>query len=146
MSRNYSVRLLSWADAREQACRVRFAVFVEEQGVPQEIELDEWDAPSEHALVLDAAGRAIATGRLLPDGHIGRMAVLRDWRGQGVGAAVLSALIARARVRGMTRAVLNAQTRAQGFYARFGFARIGAEFMEAGIPHVNMERLLDKSD
>ena len=146
MSRNLPVRLLTWADAREQACRVRFAVFVEEQGVPPEIELDEWDAPSEHALVLDAAGRAIATGRLLPDGHIGRMAVLRDWRGQGIGAAVLSALITRARDRGMKRALLNAQTRAQGFYARFGFTRIGAEFMEAGIPHVNMERFLDESD
>jgi len=143
MSPDYSVRLLSWTDAGEQARRVRFAVFVEEQGVPPEIELDEWDAPSEHALVLDAAGRAIATGRLLPDGHIGRMAVLRNWRGQGVGAAVLNALLTRARDRGMKRAVLNAQTRAQGFYARFGFARSGAEFMEAGIPHVHMERLLD---
>lgn len=124
---------------------MRFAVFVEEQGVPPEIELDEWDAASDHALAIDETGRTIATGRLLADGHVGRMAVLREWRGRGVGAAVLEALLARARDRGMKRAVLNAQTHAQGFYARFGFTRIGAEFMEAGIPHVSMERHLDRS-
>jgi len=121
---------------------VRFAVFVEEQGVPAEIELDEWDAPSEHAIAVDVAGRPIATGRLLPDGHVARMAVLPNWRGRGVGAAVLDALLARAVARGMERAVLNAQTQAREFYARFGFIQVSDEFMEAGIPHVTMERRL----
>lgn len=121
---------------------MRFAVFVEEQGVPAEIELDEWDAASEHAIAADAAGRPIATGRLLPDGHVGRMAVLPNWRGRGVGAAVLEALLARAVARGMERAVLNAQTQAREFYARFGFTQVGDEFMEAGIPHVTMARRL----
>ena len=121
---------------------MRFAVFVEEQGVPAEIELDEWDAASEHAIAADAAGRPIATGRLLPDGHVGRMAVLPNWRGRGVGAAVLEALLARAVARGMERAVLNAQTQAREFYARFGFTQVSDEFMEAGIPHVTMERRL----
>ncbi len=121
---------------------MRFAVFVEEQGVPAEIELDEWDGASEHAIAADPAGRPIATGRLLPDGHVGRMAVLPNWRGRGVGAAVLEALLARAVARGMERAVLNAQTQAREFYARFGFIQVSDEFMEAGIPHVTMERRL----
>ena len=140
---DFSVRILGWQDAREEACRVRFVVFVEEQHVPPEIELDEWDDASDHALAIDATGRTIATGRLLPDGHVGRMAVLPAWRGLGVGAAVLEALIARAAERGLARVVLNAQTQARGFYARFGFAQRGEEFMEAGIPHVVMERRLD---
>lgn len=144
MSSDYSVRILSWAEARDMACRVRFAVFVNEQHVPPDIELDEWDERSDHALVTDDAGSPIATGRLLPDGHIGRMAVLQAWRGRGVGAAVLKALLARASERGARRALLNAQTQARGFYARFGFRQVGSEFMEAGIPHVAMERLLDE--
>ncbi len=145
MQSSCSVRILSWADAREDACSVRFTVFVEEQCVPPEIELDEWDSASDHALVTDDTGRVIATGRLLPDGHIGRMAVLREWRGQGVGAAILAVLLARAAERGMTCVALNAQTHARGFYAKFGFTQIGAEFMEAGIPHVAMERRLDEA-
>jgi predicted GNAT family N-acyltransferase len=143
MPHNHFVRIVSWSEAREAACRVRFAVFVAEQRVPLEIELDEWDARSEHALVADEAGRTIATGRLLPDGHIGRMAVLPAWRSRGVGGAVLEALLARAAERGIRLALLNAQTHARGFYARFGFKQVGAEFMEAGIPHVTMERHLD---
>lgn len=143
MQRSCSVRILSWADAREDAGGVRLAVFVEEQRVPPEIELDEWDSASDHALAMDETGRVIATGRLLPDGHIGRMAVLQQWRGQGVGATILAALLARAVERGMKCVMLNAQTHARGFYARFGFTQVGAEFMEAGIPHVAMERRLD---
>jgi predicted GNAT family N-acyltransferase len=140
MSTAYSVRIMSWETAREAACRIRFAVFVEEQRVPPEIELDEWDEASDHVIAVDAAGQAIATARLLPDGHIGRMAVVPPWRGRGVGAAMLEALVTRARARGFTRLLLNAQTQARGFYARSGFAQVGEEFMEAGIPHVVMER------
>ena len=138
----FSIEISSWQTAQPEARAVRFAVFVQEQGVPVEIELDEWDVRCEHALARDAQGNAIGTGRLLPDGHIGRMAVLASWRGRGVGAAILAALVARAAARGLPRAVLNAQTHARGFYARFGFAQIGGEFMEAGIPHVTMERAL----
>ncbi len=120
--------------------RVRDAVFVVEQGVPPEIERDEWDQRSDHALARDREGRALGTGRLLPDGHIGRMAVLPAWRGQGIGSRILDSLVARARERGMKRVVLNAQTHAAPFYARHGFAAFGEEFMEAGIPHVAMAR------
>lgn len=142
MAQPFSVRVLSWAEAQGAAGAIRESVFVAEQGVPAEIELDEWDAHCEHALACDGGGRAVGTGRLLPDGHIGRMAVLREWRGSGVGGAILAALIDRARARGMTRVVLNAQTHAERFYSRFGFAVSGAEFMEAGIPHVEMHREL----
>jgi len=135
-----SVRIVAWSDARAAAGAIREAVFVAEQGVPAEIELDEWDERSEHALACEDGGRAVGTGRLLPDGHIGRMAVLRERRGRGVGAAVLAALIDRARERGMRRVVLNAQSRAVPFYSRFGFAVSGVEFIEAGIPHVEMAR------
>jgi predicted GNAT family N-acyltransferase len=140
MGPDISIRTLAWIDARADASAIREAVFVAEQGVPPEIELDEWDERCDHALAIDAGGRAVGTGRLLPDGHIGRMAVLREHRGRGVGAAILEALIERARQRGMRRVVLNAQTHAAGFYARFGFAASGDEFLEAGIPHLEMAR------
>jgi len=142
MPSELSVRIVAWPEARAAASAIREAVFVAEQGVPQEIELDEWDERCEHALACDAAGRPIGTGRLLPDGHIGRMAVLRERRGRGAGGAILEALIDRARSRGMTRVVLNAQTQAAPFYERFGFAVSSDEFVEAGIPHVEMARNL----
>jgi predicted GNAT family N-acyltransferase len=142
MGPDLSIRMLTWIEARTDASAIREAVFVAEQGVPAEIELDEWDERCDHALAVDARGRAIGTGRLLRDGHIGRLAVLREHRGRGVGAAILEALIERARQRGMRRVVLNAQTHAAGFYARFGFAVSGDEFVEAGIPHVEMARAL----
>jgi predicted GNAT family N-acyltransferase len=142
MQSHVLVRILPWSDARIEAQRIREAVFVAEQGVPREIELDDWDERCEHALAYDAGGRAVGTGRLLPDGHIGRMAVLREVRGQGVGGRVLDALVERARERGMRRVALNAQTHAAPFYARYGFIVAGETFMEAGIPHVAMERSL----
>jgi predicted GNAT family N-acyltransferase len=138
--REVSVRILAWPDAEADAMRVRDAVFVLEQGVPREIERDEWDQRSDHALALDREGRVVGTGRLLPDGHIGRMAVLPEWRGHGIGGRILASLVARAHERGMQRVVLNAQTHAVPFYARHGFAASGDEFVEAGIPHVTMAR------
>jgi predicted GNAT family N-acyltransferase len=135
-----SIRIVSWPDARTDAMRVREAVFVVEQGVPPEIELDEWDARCDHALAFEAGGRVVGTGRLLPDGHVGRMAVLGNWRGRGVGGAILAALIERAAARGMKRLLLNAQAHAVPFYASHGFVAFGEEFMEADIPHVAMAR------
>jgi len=134
----FTVRILSWSEALPLARPVREKVFIEEQGVPRALEWDEWDARGDHALACDADGLAVGTARLLPDGRIGRMAVLRAWRGKGVGAALLRALLDRARSRAMPRVVLHAQTRAAGFYRRFGFSEGGGEFWEAGIPHVEM--------
>lgn len=135
-----SIRLCSWDEARADASRIREFVFVREQGVPPELEMDAEDAHCVHALAYAEDGIAVATGRLLPDGHIGRMAVLKAWRGKGIGALVLHALVERARERGHARARLNAQLTAAGFYRRYGFEVSGAEFIEAGIPHVAMQR------
>jgi predicted GNAT family N-acyltransferase len=137
----FSIRICDWDRARADARLVRERVFVREQGVPLELEWDEWDAPSMHALAY-AAGVPVGTGRLLPDGHIGRMAVLKEWRGTGVGGALLESLVALARRNGHALALLNAQTYAAGFYRRYGFLAEGPEFMEADIPHVLMKRSL----
>ena len=139
---SFAVRIVDWADEEEKLRAIRLAVFVIEQNIPEELEWDEFDASSVHALAEDARGGPIGCGRLLPDGHIGRMAVISDWRGHGVGAALLVALIERARARGDTRVLLNSQTHAMPFYARFGFVPVGAEYEEAGIPHWTMERTL----
>lgn len=131
-----------WDTLREGARKVRYEVFVVEQKVPIELEWDDMDAQCVHALVSDESGTPLATGRLLPDGHIGRMAVLEKARGAGLGGRMLEALIAAARERGDSVVMLNAQTHAEPFYARFGFERDGEEFMEAGIPHIAMRRHL----
>ena len=110
-------------------------MFIVEQQVPEALEWDADDAVSIHALALDAAGQPIGTGRLLPDGYIGRMAVSAAWRRRGVGQAILHWLIACARTRGDAAVHLHAQTHALGFYARAGFTAQGAVFMEAGILH-----------
>jgi predicted GNAT family N-acyltransferase len=127
-----------WDSVREHAQALRIEVFVVEQGVPVELEWDEADEVSLHAVAYDDEGQPVATGRLLPDGHIGRMAVRKSARGQGIGAEVLSALLAEAQRLGYGELVLHAQTHAKGFYLKHGFAQNGGEFMEAGIPHVRM--------
>ena len=129
------IELGDWTSLRAAAEPVRFAVFVEEQKVPVEIELDEFDPVSLHALAIDADGAVLGTGRLLPDGHIGRMAVRRQARGSGVGSALLRALMEAARARGDREVVLSAQTHAIAFYARFGFVAEGEQYDDAGIPH-----------
>jgi predicted GNAT family N-acyltransferase len=132
----------SWAELEALARPVRETVFVEEQKVPAEIECDEYDAVSRHVVAKDGEGRAIGTGRLLPDGHIGRMAVLAGWRGTGVGRALLECLLEEAGQHGHGRLILNSQTHACGFYSCFGFVEDGPEFIEAGIAHQTMVRSL----
>ena len=138
MSATFTISILAWDKALPLARPVREEVFVAEQKVPLELEWDEWDERSDHAVARDASGRAIGTGRLLPDGRIGRMAVLREWRRRGVGAALMEALLQKAREQSLSRVTLHAQTHAAGFYRRFGFSERGGEFWEAGIPHVEM--------
>ena len=135
------IELMTWAEARLHAVPIRFTVFVEEQGVPREIELDDQDEPSIHAVAFEG-GRAVATARLLPDGHIGRMAVRREWRRRGIGALLLSALIGRARERGDREIILSAQVHAVPFYRAHGFVPDGEEYLEAGIRHQAMKRPL----
>lgn len=133
-----TLRLGDWAAMQADAKPIRMEVFVREQNVPADLEMDDRDAGCLHAVAYDAGGRAIGTGRLLPDGHIGRMAVLREARGTGVGGAILEGLMAQARERGDARVVLSAQTHAAEFYLAHGFAMAGDVFLEAGIPHIEM--------
>lgn len=135
------IELMSWEEARAHASPIRFTVFCEEQGVPREIELDEHDSQSIHVVAYDGS-RAVGTGRLLPDGHIGRMAVLKDWRNRGLGGLMLQRLIEKAKERGDRQIVLSAQVHAVPFYRAHGFVPQGSEYMEAGIRHQQMLRRL----
>ena len=132
------VRIVQWQDEAPALSAVRKAVFIEEQHVPEELEWDEFDSVSIHAIAVSPSGAAVGTARLLPDGHIGRMAVLKAWRGGWIGSAMLQRLLDEARHRGVSKVILNAQITAAAFYAKFGFQVSGNEFMEAGIPHVKM--------
>jgi predicted GNAT family N-acyltransferase len=130
---------------RPEIAALRTRVFVEEQGVPPEIEQDDADATAVHAVSRDADGRVVATGRLLErDGVavIGRMAADAAVRGRGHGAAVLAELHRQAVLRGLRQVELHAQVSARGFYERAGYTAVGEEYEEAGIAHVTMRRAL----
>ena len=136
------VQLDTWDKLGHSALAIRTAVFVEEQGVPVELERDAADASAVHALAVNRLGRPVATGRLLEHrpgvSKIGRMAVVAPLRGGGAGQAVLQALISAARDRGDHEVVLNAQASAVGFYRKLGFSPRGDAFEEAGIAHQGM--------
>lgn len=137
----FSVRVASWLEAAAELSAVRRAVFIEEQLVPEELEWDGEDETAIHVLATASDGHSIGTGRLLIHdalAHIGRMAVVEEWRGRAVGSAILGALLQEAERHGLTGAFLNAQTYAMPFYERFGFVREGEEFLDAGIPHYRM--------
>jgi predicted GNAT family N-acyltransferase len=131
----FTVRTCGWNDGQEALRAVRHAVFVVEQGVPESLEWDALDEASLHALAVDERNDAVGCARLLPDGHVGRVAVLMPWRHRGVGSMLLQTLVACARERGDARVLLNAQVSAMPFYARHGFVACGDVFDEAGIPH-----------
>src|SRR5262245_46063725 len=120
LSAMWRIELMAWEKARALAAPIRLEVFVHEQKVPAEMEMDEMDAKCVHALAFDG-DRAVGTGRLLPDGHIGRMAVLKELRGQGVGGAILAKLMETAKSRGDREIVLSAQVHAVRFYEAYGF-------------------------
>ena len=134
----HTLRFGDWTALSADAKIIRFEVFVEEQKVPAELEMDHMDAVCVHAVAYDGTSTPIGTGRLLPDGHIGRMAVRKGARGSGVGGALLQALMAQAKARGDRQVMLSSQTHAAPFYERHGFQIEGDEFFEAGIAHINM--------
>jgi len=140
MTLSFTVRRATWTADHPLIKGVRETVFVHEQGIPAHLEWDSEDAEAAHVLALLPGGEAIGTGRLLRSGVIGRMAVLRAHRGQGVGRALLGALLDAARERGDGRVTLSAQTRVVGFYKRMGFTPFGDIYFEAGIPHQRMQR------
>jgi predicted GNAT family N-acyltransferase len=142
---DFHVEVCDWANAaeREALLGVREDVFIREQHVPADLERDEDDTRCVHVLARTLDGIPIAAGRLSPEGKIGRMAVLRGWRGRGVGTMMLCTLLDLARTRKLAAVVLHAQRDAVPFYLNHGFAIAGPEFEEAGIPHVTMRRKLD---
>ena len=131
------IRIANWPNDSDALQAIRKIVFINEQHVPVELEWDGLDADCIHVLAFFDE-TPIGTARLLLDGHIGRMAVLKNWRNQGVGSAMLQRLLEEIRHRDIQHAVLNAQLVAVGFYRRFGFQAEGEEFMDAGIPHIRM--------
>jgi predicted GNAT family N-acyltransferase len=139
-------RVGSWSELREPARRIRTEVFIDEQRVPLEMEWDEADETSIHAVVFNRIGQGVGTGRLLPahggSAKIGRVAVNKVLRGSGVGRRVMEALMDAARARGDKEIVLHAQRTAEAFYRGLGFTVRGEEFEEAGIPHIEMARSL----
>jgi predicted GNAT family N-acyltransferase len=142
MNPPFVVRPVNWLASRDKLNAVRRAVFIEEQKVPEELEWDDADERAYHVLVTTEDGTPIGTGRLKLDCQIGRMAVIREWRGRGVGSAILQALLGLAEKEGCTAVRLHAQMQALEFYARYGFIACGAQFEEAGIPHRAMELVL----
>ena len=139
----FTLEETSWARDADRLAAVRRAVFIDEQGVPEALEWDEHDAVALHILATTLDGSPIGCARLLPDGHVGRMAVLPSWRGHGVGRSLLAAVLNAARAHGHAELRLSAQTHAADFYIRAGFVIQGTEYEEAGIPHVAMRKRLD---
>jgi predicted GNAT family N-acyltransferase len=149
----YAVRVASEAADREACFAVRREVFVGEQGVPEEVEYDAYDAVAVHVLAVRADGLPLGAGRLLYGeaaaakvggdlsvGSLGRLAVTKAARGLGVGAALVRAIEDAARARGLRAVDLHAQTQALGFYERLGYEAYGPEFPDAGIAHRAMRR------
>ena len=147
MSIEARCRVADWVTEHHILMAIRHQVFVEEQGVPVELEGDEHDETATHFVVEvpdESTTRAIATGRLKPDGQIGRMAVLTEYRRSGIGSLLLTGILEHADEHGLTDLYLHSQADATGFYARHGFIESGESFMDAGIPHLAMLRFCAK--
>lgn len=142
----FHVEPIDYQAGLEDLRSVRETVFVHEQRVPLDLEWDAADPHCQHVIARDRHGQPIGTGRLTPDGRIGRMAVLADWRGRGVGEALLLALLDRARQGRQRELILHAQLSAFGFYVRHGFLPVGERFVEAGIDHQAMRIVLDATN
>jgi len=135
----FTITGADWEKDRDSLLSVRHAVFVHEQKVPIEIEVDDGDPVSFHVLARDSSNRSIGTARISREGRIGRVAVLKEWRKQGVGTAVMRYRINHAKEsRVSDRLMLHAQTWTIGFYESLGFVAEGEEFSEANIPHRTM--------
>lgn len=142
---DFHTEVADWSnpDQRAALLDLRETVFIREQKVPEQRERDGIDEDCWHVLARDDQGQPIGCGRLTPEHKIGRMAVLKDWRGRGVGVALLRELTARARSQGWPEVALDAQVGAIGFYERAGFVAFGEEFDDAGLQHRSMRMLLE---
>ncbi len=134
-----------WDSLRGDAAVIRYGVFVLEQNVPEDMELDLLDPVSRHWLARSPAGNAVATARLTPDHQLGRMAVLREWRGRGIGTRLVETIQQHALERQVAALILHAQLQAIPFYRRLGFLAEGPTFDDAGIPHRRMRWTADRN-
>lgn len=139
---NISIEHGNWKALEHECLRVRLMVFVAEQKVPKDEEVDADDPRAEHFVARDPGRMVLATARILPDGRIGRLAVLKPWRGRGIGRQVLEAVLAYAKEMGLPEVSLHAQCHARGFYEQAGFEAEGPEFDECGIRHILMKKRL----
>ena len=135
-----NTKVTSYEESEGDIRFIRDTVFIKEQKVPPELEWDGNDPRCIHVLGTDSRGKAIGTGRIQPDGRIGRIAVLERWRDRGVGTRMLGTLLESARSCGLDKVHLHAQLNAVPFYENSGFEKDGKEFIEDGIPHINMTR------
>ena len=142
MATHFRVMQTSWDKHKKDLIRIRTLVFINEQLVPPELEWDGYDNDCWHVIASANDAEYIATGRMLYDGHIGRMAVLPEFRGQGIGSSMLNELINLAKQQGLKEVFLHAQTSAIEFYQKHGFIISSDEFMDAGIPHVTMRKTM----
>ncbi len=138
MSNPYTVHLITWHDGEPLLRAIREKVFMQEQKVSAELEWDGKDDQCHHALALTTNGEAIGCGRITQDGHIGRVAVLPEWRMKHIGTAILELLVDYARTQSYPQVELNAQVQALLVYKKFGFEAEGEEFLDANIPHLKM--------
>ena len=132
----FLIRSASWQADRAKLEFVRRQVFIIEQKIPESEEWDDADENSSHVLAFSEKRDVVGTGRLGPTGKIARLAVLGEYRGQGVGSAMLIRLVEEARQRGFDQVYLHAQMHALNFYKKFGFVSDEEIFSEGGIPHV----------
>ena len=136
---DFAITIVNWSDKQTELTSVRRAVFIEEQNVPESIELDGKDPDCFHVLASDKKGHPTGTARMDDKGKIGRMAVLQNYRRRGIGRKMIQALMDYGRKNAITDFHLSAQITAIGFYRKMGFEPFGQEFFEAGIKHINMK-------
>tara|TARA_R110002095_G_scaffold214379_1_gene206336 strand:+ start:2262 stop:2702 length:441 start_codon:yes stop_codon:yes gene_type:complete len=139
---SFTITMGNWETVGIFAKPVRLAVFVAEQGVPSSLEIDPLEHIYQHFIVFDAEQKPFATARMSDDGKFGRMAVLRAYRGMGVGRLLLETVCQQASAMGIKSIYCHAQTDATGFYQKNGFLTQGEEFEEAGIAHIKMHKKL----
>lgn len=137
----YKLTTTHWNENKNALSLIRANVFIKEQKVPEDLEWDEFDQNCQHVLVTDN-DMPIACGRIKPDGHIGRMAVLKGYRQQGIGSAILKTLLKHAEDNHLTKVYLHAQITALPFYEKLGFSTCSDAFLDANIPHKTMEKVL----
>ncbi len=138
---NIQLIICNYEENQKDICRIRFEVFVDEQNVPEDLEIDGLDDEAKHVLAY-IDDEAIGTGRILSDGHIGRVAVLKKYRGLGIGNSVMRELIKWAQQNKLEQLWLSSQWHAHSFYIDLGFVCEGDIYEEAGIDHIKMYRTL----